>query len=138
MKIEDRIEFISKWITDYSKNLPKQPIALVLGVSGGIDSAVTSTLCAETGLKTIVVSMPIRQNQEQYSLSIMHIKWLKSKYKNVMSFTINLDNTFKSFKEIMSGFNNELAYANSRSRLRMTTLYQIAQSNGGIVVGTGN
>ena len=138
MKIENRIKYISKWISDYSKKLPQQPSTLVVGVSGGIDSAVTSTLCAQTGIKTIVVSMPIKQNQDQHSLSITHIEWLKSKYNNVISYIINLDNVFKSFQDIMSEFENDLAYANSRSRMRMVTLYQIAQSNRGIVVGTGN
>ena len=138
MKIENRIKYISNWISDYSKKLPQQPSSLIVGVSGGIDSAVTSTLCAQTGIKTIVVSMPIRQNQEQHSLSIEHINWLKSKYNNVISHIINLDNVFKSFEEVMSEFENDLAYANSRSRIRMVTLYQIAQSNKGIVVGTGN
>ena len=94
MKIENRINYISKWISDYSKKLPQQPSTLVVGVSGGIDSAVTSTLCAQTGIKTIVVSMPIKQNQEQHSLSITHIEWLKSKYNNVISYIINLDNVF--------------------------------------------
>ena len=77
MKVEDRIEYIVNWIKDYSLKINNLPKTLVVGVSGGIDSAVTSTLCAKTGIKTIVVSMPIRQKDTQHSLSIQHIKWLK-------------------------------------------------------------
>ena len=129
----------SNWIAfDYANNIQKNPITLVIGISGGIDSSVTSTLCAKTNLNTIVVSMPIKQNVEQHSLSIKHIKWLKSKFQNVNNYIINLDKVFDSFKNTMIEFKSEIAFANSRSRLRMVTLYQIAQSNNGIVVGTGN
>ena len=107
-------------------------------MSGGIDSALVSTLCAETDILTHVVSMPIKQNTEQHELSLGHIKWLKSKYTNITSHIIELDEVFKNFKQIMKNYNSELAFANSRSRLRMATLYQIAQSNNGLVVGTGN
>ena len=138
MITEDRIEHIKEWIADYALNIEKQPISLVVGISGGIDSAVTSTLCARTTLNTIVVSMPIKQNKNQHSLSIQHGEWLKYKFKNIVSYTINLDSTFNSFQQAMKEFKSDLAYANSRSRLRMVTLYQIAQSNNGIVVGTGN
>ena len=138
MITEDRIEHIKEWIADYALNIEKQPISLVVGISGGIDSAVTSTLCARTNLNTIVVSMPIKQNKNQHSLSIQHAEWLKYKFKNIVSYTINLDSTFNSFQQAMKEFKSDLAYANSRSRLRMVTLYQIAQSNNGIVVGTGN
>ena len=138
MITEDRIEHIKEWIADYALNIEKQPISLVVGISGGIDSAVTSTLCARTNLNTIVVSMPIKQNKNQHSLSIQHGEWLKYKFKNIVSYTINLDSTFNSFQQAMKEFKSDLAYANSRSRLRMVTLYQIAQSNNGIVVGTGN
>ena len=109
-----------------------------MGVSGGIDSALVSTLCAETDILTHVVSMPIKQNTKQHELSLGHIKWLKSKYTNITSHVIELDEVFKNFKQIMKNYDSELAFANSRSRLRMVTLYQIAQSNNGLVVGTGN
>ena len=138
MKIEERIKYIVNWIIDYTKTINNQSIALVVGVSGGIDSAVTSTLCAKTNLKTIPVSLPINQNPNQHSLSLRHIEWLENHFKNIKSHTINLDKIFKAFQNTMKGFDNELAFANSRSRLRMVTLYQIAQSNNGIVVGTGN
>ena len=135
MLVSKRINFISNWIKDYAK---KNNFSLVVGVSGGIDSAVTSTLCAKTNLKTIVVSMPIRQNEKQHDLSLKHIDWLKSNFNNVLNHTINLDDVFKCFKDTMKSFESDLAFANSRSRLRMVTLYQIAQFNKAIVVGTGN
>lgn len=129
-------EAISDWIGDYAKkNGIKQ---LVIGVSGGIDSAVTSTLAAETGLPTVVVSMPIHQNENQVSLQQEHIKWLKGKYSNVSSYTFNLTDTYESFKSTLAPYINDLSLANTRARLRMTTLYQVASTHSGIVVGTGN
>ena len=138
MKAEERIQYIIDWIKQYCNSIKYQPVTLVIGVSGGVDSAVTSTLSAKTGLKTIAVSIPIKQNHEQHELSIKHLEWLKSNFNNVCTKVISLDNVFSSFKETMYDFKNNLAFANSRSRLRMTTLYQIAQSNNGLVVGTGN
>ena len=138
MNLDKKITYISNWIKDYALSLPFNPPSLIIGVSGGIDSAVTSTLCAKTGLKTIAVSMPIKQNQSQHDLSLRHLKWLEDSFDNVEIMTIELDEVFKSFELTMTNFNNKLAFANSRSRLRMVTLYQIAQSNKGIVVGTGN
>ena len=135
MLVSERIDFITKWIKNYAN---KNKFKLVIGVSGGIDSAVTSVLCARTNIKTIVVSMPIRQDQKQHNLSLEHIDWLKSKFSNIVDYTISLDNVFKSFEKTMNSFKSELAFANSRARLRMVTLYQIAQSNNSIVVGTGN
>ena len=138
MNSDKKITYISNWIKDYAISLPFNPPSLIIGVSGGIDSAVTSTLCAKTGLKTIAVSMPIKQNQSQHDLSLRHLKWLEDSFDNIEIMTIELDEVFKSFELTMTNFNNKLAFANSRSRLRMVTLYQIAQSNKGIVVGTGN
>ena len=138
MKISDRINYIKNWIVDYCKSMPKEPETLVIGISGGIDSSVTSTICALTKKKTIVLSMPIKQIKEQQDLSLKHQEWLKNKFKNVESHLIILDNLFKSFKVSLSEFDNEHGLANSRARLRMTTLYQVAASNNGIVVGTGN
>ena len=138
MNLDKKTTYISNWIKDYALSLPFNPPSLIIGVSGGIDSAVTSTLCAKTGLKTIAVSMPIKQNQSQHDLSLRHLKWLEDSFDNVEIMTIELDEVFKSFELTMTNFNNKLAFANSRSRLRMVTLYQIAQSNKGIVVGTGN
>ena len=138
MSVNLRIQFITKWIKNYALNSSDQQFNLIVGVSGGIDSALVSTLCAETDILTHVVSMPIKQNTEQHELSLGHIKWLKSKYTNITSHVIELDEVFKNFKQIMKNYDSELAFANSRSRLRMVTLYQIAQSNNGLVVGTGN
>ncbi len=138
MNVSERIQFISNWIKNYAKTNSKTNYELVIGVSGGIDSAVTSTLCALTNIKTHAVSMPIKQNNKQHSLSISHLNWLKNKYSNVCSYEIDLDDIFNLFKETMINFDSDLAFANSRSRLRMLTLYQIAQYNNGIVVGTGN
>ena len=138
MQTSERINYIKKWILDYCKSMPKEAETLVVGISGGIDSSVTSTICALTGKKTIVLSMPINQIKEQQDLSLKHQKWLKSKFKNVESHLVTLDNVFESFKNSLSEFNNEHGLANSRARLRMATLYQVAASNNGIVVGTGN
>ena len=138
MNSDKKITYISNWIKEYAMSLPFTPPSLIIGVSGGIDSAVTSTLCAKTGFKTIAVSMPIKQNQSQHELSVRHLKWLQDKFTNVETMTIELDEVFRSFELTMTNFNNKLAFANSRSRLRMVTLYQIAQANNGIVVGTGN
>ena len=133
-----KIDYISDWIKDYAKSLSFQPVSLVIGVSGGIDSAVTSALCAKTGFKTIAISMPIKQNLNQHDLSLKHLDWLKNNFDNVETKIIELDKVFETFENTMQDFNNSLAFANSRSRLRMVTLYQIAQANRGIVVGTGN
>ena len=138
MQTSDRINYIKSWILDYCKSMPKEPDSLVVGISGGIDSSVTSTICALTGKKTIVLSMPINQIKEQQDLSLKHQEWLKGKFKNVESHLMILDNVFKSFKNSLSKFDNEHGLANSRARLRMATLYQVAASNNGIVVGTGN
>ena len=128
---------IVKWLSDYvtEHNIK----ALVVGVSGGIDSAVSSTLAASTGLPTYALGMPIHQKEEQETLSDTHLEWLQSNFPNVIANKFDLTKVFDSFKFTMRemGF-NELALANSRSRLRMVTLYQVATSVGGIVVGTGN
>ena len=131
-------KYISDWIFNYTNNMPKKAKALVVGISGGIDSSVTSALCAMTGLKTIVLSMPINQIKVQHDLSLKHLNWLTSKFNNVEGHLINLDSVFQSFKQSSSIFNNEYGLANSKARLRMTTLYQAAAANVGIVVGTGN
>ena len=138
MQTSERIDYIKNWIIDYCKSMPKEPDSLVIGISGGIDSSVTSTICALTGKKTIALSMPIKQIKEQHNLSLKHKNWLKEKFKNVEHYLINLDLLFESFKNSLSNFNNEHGMANSRARLRMVTLYQVAAANNGIVVGTGN
>ncbi len=138
MNSKDKIKFIVDWIKSYVTNISKQPVSLVIGVSGGVDSALTSTLCAKTGLRTIAISMPIKQNLTQHDLSLKHLDFLKNNFNNVEVQTIELDSVFSSFQKTMKSHDSDLAFANSRSRLRMVTLYQVAQSNNGIVIGTGN
>jgi NAD+ synthase len=138
MTAADRIQFIKNWIKNYCNSMEKKPDSLVVGVSGGIDSAVVSTISAMTGMKVKALSMPIRQLKFQDDLSRAHLKWLKNKFPNVDEVIINLDEVFNSFKKTLGQFDNELAFANSRARLRMATLYQVAGANNGIVVGTGN
>ena len=138
MEVSKKTIFIKDWILNYVNSMPKKAEALVIGISGGIDSSVTSTLCAMTNLKTIVLNMPIKQISSQNNLSLKHGDWLKQKFKNIEVHTINLDEVFKSFELKLSNFNNEHGLANSRARIRMTTLYQVAAANKGIVVGTGN
>ena len=138
MTAADRIQFIKNWIKNYCNSMEKKPDSLVVGVSGGIDSAVVSTISAMTGMKVKALSMPIRQLKFQDDLSRAHLKWLKSKFSNVDEVIINLDEVFNSFEKSLGQFNNEHAFANSKARLRMATLYQVAGANNGIVVGTGN
>ena len=138
MEVNKKVVFIKNWILDYVNSMPVKAQSLIIGISGGIDSSVTSTICALTGKKTIVLSMPIKQIKEQQDLSLRHQEWLKNKFKNVEGHLILLDNVFKSFEKTLNKFDNEHGFANSRSRLRMATLYQVAASNNGIVVGTGN
>ena len=138
MEPKERIIFITGWILDYCSKMPKKPDSLVVGVSGGIDSAVVSTICAASGMKTFALSMPIRQIQKQDDLSKVHCKWLSANFKNVQVLNINLDSVFTEFEKASGTNSSEHAFANSRARLRMTTLYQVAGSNNGIVVGTGN
>ena len=128
---------ITAWIGDYAES--NGISTLVIGVSGGIDSAVTSTLSARTGLSTIVLNMPIHQDPEQYELSNRHISWLESNFDNVEGRLVDLTGTYNTFTDEMVEHDlSPLALANSRARLRMTTLYAVAGSTGGIVVGTGN
>ena len=130
--------FIKDWILNYVNSMPKKAESLVIGISGGIDSSVSSTLSAMTGLKTIVLSMPIKQKDTQHDLSLRHQEWLKKNFKNVQGHTLELDNLFKTFENTLGKFDSIHGMANSRARLRMTTLYQVAAANNGIVVGTGN
>ena len=138
MTSKQKIKHISKWIRDYARKARVD--TLVVGISGGIDSSVVSALCAETGLKTIVVQMPIRQNPRLNNLSSAQATWLLEQHPdNVTHMSMDLTTVFTAFEKKLTPFgDSELAFANSRARLRMMTLYQIAQSHGGIVVGTGN
>ena len=135
MTPKQRITHITRWIKTYaSKHKIK---TLVIGVSGGIDSSVVSTLCARTGLPTIAVSMPIKQSRTTHSLSLAHGQWLTQNFTNATHMTVDLTPTFRQFEKCFVN-PSDLGLANSRSRLRMMCLYQIAQGQSGIVVGTGN
>ena len=138
MKTSETIQFIVNWIINYKK--ANNINGLVVGVSGGIDSALTSTLCGLTGIKTLCLNMPIKQNKNQYLRAQGHIKWLKNKFNNIDSIDIDLTKVFNQFKLTVenSSSKNELALANSRSRIRMMTLYYYASIDNSIVVGTGN
>jgi NAD+ synthase len=147
MTPRQRIKHISKWIQDYARKAGVD--TLVVGISGGIDSSVVSALCAGTGFKTIVVQMPIRQNRKLDNLSSAQAGWLLGRYPDTVThISLNMTSVFDAFERKTLPVCNqdfaeqlptvELAFANSRARLRMMTLYQIAQSHGGIVVGTGN
>ena len=129
---------IQEWITNYATENNLQ--VLVVGVSGGIDSAVVSTLCAKTGIPTIVVGMPINSNPKNTKLSDLQIALLSKTYSNVEGYNVDLSSVFESFKshKVFDRFNSELGFANTKSRIRMISLYQIAASVSGIVVGTGN
>ena len=128
---------ITDWMTDYMKSSGMN--VFVVGVSGGIDSAVVSTLAAETNYNVFALGMPIHQNSEQESLSDAHLKWLSEKYVNVEAVKIDLTNTFDTFTNDLERYaTDKHALANTRSRLRMVTLYQFAGQYKGIVVGTGN
>tara|TARA_B100001094_G_scaffold320660_1_gene367212 strand:- start:111 stop:875 length:765 start_codon:yes stop_codon:yes gene_type:complete len=128
---------ISNWILEYSK---KNNInSLVVGISGGIDSALTSSLCAKTGINTKLLIMPILQNEVETIRGINHIESLKQKYSNIDYEKIDLTNIYNKYlDEIPRKFQTKLSLANTRARIRMTTLYMVAGSCKGIVVGTGN
>ena len=138
MNVEKRAKIIIDWINNYCDNTSFKPKSLVVGISGGIDSSVVSTLCALTNRKTIVLSMPIKQIKSQHDLSIEHGKWLTKNLKMLSIKLLELENLFINFEKTLNEFNNEHGFANSRARLRMATLYQVAAANSGIVVGTGN
>ena len=138
MKPFEKAQFISNWIKDYVEKMPSKAQSLIIGISGGIDSSVSSTLSAMTGIKTIVLSMPIKQKSSQHDLSLKHQEWLVKNFDNVEAHTLNLDKLFETFENTLSNFDSELGMANSRARIRMSTLYQVAAANKGIVVGTGN
>ena len=136
MNTSEKVNFISDWIKNYADK--GNFSSLVIGISGGIDSAVTSTLSARTNLQTHVVTMPILNHQTLNNRGNNHVDWLKKNFKNITYHHIDLSKVFDEFQNELGSNNSEHGYANSQARLRMTTLYQIAASNNGIVVGTGN
>ena len=140
MKNPEKVsKHIVSWIDNYLNKSKMK--GFVVGVSGGVDSALTSTLCAETKRNVLCIEMPINQEKDQVSRSKKHIEWLKKKYSNVSSINISLDNTFDSFIESIPEVKspeNDLSLANTRSRLRMVALYYFSSLKKYIVVGTGN
>ncbi len=140
MKYPEKVsKHIISWMDNYLNKTKMK--GFVVGVSGGVDSALTSTLCAETKRNVLCIEMPINQNSDQVSRSKKHINWLKTKYPNVSSLLINLDETFESFTNSVpktQSSNHELSLANTRSRLRMLTLYYFSSLNKFLVAGTGN
>ena len=131
-------EFIINWLDKYLTNSGAK--SFIVGISGGVDSALTSTLCAKTGHKVYLMTMPIRQTSAEYDRAIEHIEDLKKRFPNVEALDIELTNVFESLEKTFpeETVSNTLAMANTRSRLRMLTLYAIGQTHGAIVVGTGN
>jgi len=141
MQAKKVIEHIVNWLSDYAANAKAN--GFVVGVSGGIDSAVVSTLAAMTGRKTLVLEMPIRQKEDQVNRAQSHIEFLKSKFPNVEEFRVDLTSAFEMFEKTVDGYKNDssnknLALANTRARFRMLTLYYYGQINGLLVTGTGN
>ena len=137
MNLKSIESHIVNWLIDYSKKSGLN--GFVVGVSGGIDSAVTSTLCAKTGLSTIVLNMPIHQNPNQFKRSNEHINWITNNFENVKSHEINLTDVYNSFSNALPKANqDELSMANLRSRIRMSNLYVFASNKKYLVAGTGN
>ena len=140
MQTEKVVEHIVSWLKDYAENAGIK--GFVIGISGGIDSAVTSTLCARTGLKLLCVEMPIHQGENQVSRANDHINWLQANYPNVDRQPVNLTPIFDSFVSAMPPVAKEeerfMSLANTRARLRMTTLYYFAALKKYLVAGTGN
>ena len=135
-----KIDYISERIKNYTNAMIKPAQSLIVGISGGIDSALTSTLSSMTGIKTIAISMPITTNQDSSNLGSIHGKWLMDKFANATYINIDLTDSYKIFHSKLSDMEqlSDLGFANSKARLRMMTLYQVASSQNGIVVGTGN
>lgn len=137
MKNKKIINHIVNWLIDYSEQ--SKTNGFVIGISGGIDSALTSTLCAKTGKPVICLNMPIHQHKAEYDRGHEHIDWLKKKFNNVSSHEVDLTETFKSMSTILPvDIQDWLTMANARARIRMTTLYAFAGNKKMLVAGTGN
>lgn len=141
MQTEKITEKIVSWLKNYALNANVK--GYVIGVSGGVDSAVVSTLCAMTGLKVLMIEMPIRQKEAEVSRAWEHMNQLKERFENVEAISVNLTPAFEELYKTFSVNDTEfpaekLAFANTRSRLRMLTLYYYGQINGLLVCGTGN
>lgn len=137
MQNQKVIHYIVNWLNEYCEKAKVK--GFVIGVSGGIDSALTSTLCALTGKEVVCLNMPIHQSKSEYSRSLEHINWLKNKFENVSSHEVNLSSIFVETEKIFpSEIQDHLTLANTRSRLRMLTLYAFAGNKKLLVAGTGN
>ncbi|WP_435624829.1 NAD(+) synthase [Flagellimonas sp.] len=140
MQTEKVIQHIVDWLKEYATNAGIK--GFVIGVSGGIDSAVTSTLCAKTGLELLCVEMPIHQGENQVTRADRHINWLMDHFSNVKRQPVNLTSVFDSLVDALPEVEDEearfMSLANTRARLRMTTLYYFAALKGYLVAGTGN
>lgn len=140
MQTENVAHYIVNWLKSYANNANMK--GFVVGVSGGIDSAVTSTLCAKTGLDVLCVEMPIHQAKSQVSRALNHIEWLRHNFSNVKMVNVNLTPVFDQLVEVLPPVENEdsrfMSLANTRARLRMTSLYYFAALNNYLVAGTGN
>ena len=140
MKTEKVAEHIIKWLKEYAENAKVK--GFVVGVSGGIDSALTSTLCAKTGFPTLCVELPIHQAENQVTRAQEHISQLKNKFDNVSDVKVDLTSTFEDFKNVVPNAEPsakvDLSLANTRARLRMSTLYYLAGLHSYLVAGTGN
>lgn len=139
-RAEEINNHIVNWLSDYANNAKVK--GFVVGISGGIDSALTSTLCAQTGLPVLCVEMPIHQAESHVSRANEHIHQLKQRFSNVINERVDLTPVFETFKKQVPTCENESVYnlslANTRARLRMTTLYYLAGIHGFLVAGTGN
>ena len=140
MQTEKVTQHIVNWLKDYAVNAKMN--GFVVGVSGGIDSALTSTLCAKTGLDVLCLEMPIHQASSQVSRALNHIDWLQENFPNVKMTQVNLTPVFDSLIDALPAVENEedrfMSLANTRARLRMTSLYYFAALNKMLVTGTGN
>jgi NAD+ synthase len=140
MEHQQVTDHIVNWLSEYIKH--SRTKGFVIGISGGIDSALTSTLCAMTGQPVVCLEMPIHQAAAQVSRARAHITWLKSAFKHVTDYSIELTSVFENFKNAVptegSDADIQMSLANSRARLRMTSLYYVAGLKGLIVAGTGN
>jgi NAD+ synthase len=140
MQTEKVVDYIVSWLKDYAVNAKVK--GFVIGVSGGIDSALTSTLCAMTGLEVLCLEMPIHQSENQVSRALNHIDWLKQRFPKVRMTQVNLTPVFDSLVESLPKVEDEesrfMSLANTRARLRMTSLYYFAALEKLLVAGTGN
>lgn len=138
MNSEKVAAFIVDWLKNYAVNANSK--GFIIGISGGIDSAVTSLLCAQTGLNVVCLEMGIHQNSNEVNRGLEHINWLEKKFSNVSHLRINLTESFDVLCKVLPAetISHGLSMANTRARLRMTTLYAVGQSKGLLVAGTGN